>query len=226
MLTLDNVTVNMMVKNEQSYIRQSILSVVPYVKEFLIWDTGSTDKTLDIIKDLQKIWPNIKLFESHIEQDSIHWDGNHLSDALTEIRNAMIDETKTEWIMQVDGDEIYIRAAIENIAKGLKYIKDTRLDWVKGIMVKIKWCVSNTEYVSPGPFDRTLRLFKKEGKWIGSFPNEFYYVNNIPITISDNRCLVADTSFLHLSMALHPERRPINGHILNLSPEEQECLKQ
>lgn len=216
----------MMVKNEEPYIRQAILAVVPYVDKFLIWDTGSTDNTIEIIKECQKIWSNIQLFESHIERDSIHWDGNHVSDALTEIRNALIKETKTDWIMQIDGDEIYDVESIKNIAKTLDYISAQNLNWVQGIMVKIRWCVSNTEYVSPGPFDRTLRLFKKDGEWKGAFPNEFYYVNNVPITISDNRCLVANAKFLHMSIALHPERRPIHGNILKLSEEEQKLLKR
>ena len=41
----------MMVKNEEARIHVSLDSVVGYVKCYIIYDTGSTDKTIDIIKD-------------------------------------------------------------------------------------------------------------------------------------------------------------------------------
>ncbi len=41
----------MMVKNEQARIKVSLDSVKRFVKCFIIYDTGSTDNTIDIIKN-------------------------------------------------------------------------------------------------------------------------------------------------------------------------------
>lgn len=40
-----------MVKNEQKRIHVSLESALPFVNICVIYDTGSTDKTIDIIKD-------------------------------------------------------------------------------------------------------------------------------------------------------------------------------
>ena len=47
-----SVWVHTLVKNEERYIWYSVMSVIDYIDKILIWDTGSTDKTVDIIKEI------------------------------------------------------------------------------------------------------------------------------------------------------------------------------
>ena len=44
----------LMVKNEQDSITTTIQSVCPYVDQVLVYDTGSQDNTIQIIKDVCK----------------------------------------------------------------------------------------------------------------------------------------------------------------------------
>ena len=44
-----------LVKNEERYIWYAVMSVIDWVDKILIWDTGSTDKTVEIIKEIEKV---------------------------------------------------------------------------------------------------------------------------------------------------------------------------
>ncbi len=206
-----------MVKNESKYIKQVLRSILPYVDKGIIVDTGSTDDTVQIVFDELKEYPNIDFEGRPVDGDSINWNGNHLSQQLTAIRNIMLERTKTKWVFQVDGDEIYTPAAISDLRLAMSLLEDGRY---KGIQVPIRWCISDKQYVEPGPFPKTLRVMPSNGKWIGEFPNEFLYVDGVPMHMNDMRCCTTYNPFLHMSMALHPERRPTNCPPKNLTDED------
>ncbi len=220
---MKNVTMNMMVKNEERYIRQTLRSTLPHVQAAIIVDTGSDDKTYEYAEEICAEFQgevDISLYKQVIAKDSRLWDGNHSNQELTNLRNQMLSETKTDWVWQVDGDEIYTPEAIQNLTNIIPLMGGEYI----GVMVPIKWCVDDEFFVSPGPFDKTLRIFPRTGVWQGQFPDEYLWVNGVPITINDTRCVASFTPFLHMSMALHPERRPPNGRALKLTDLEQQCL--
>jgi len=219
---IKNLTIHMMVKNEEKYIRQTLRSVLPHVEHAIIMDTGSDDNTYDYAEELCEEYGNAFLARKVIKKDSRNWDGNHLNQELTNLRNEMLSMTETDWVWQVDGDEIYTEEAIKNL--GTSIITLQNMTGCVGLMVPIKWCIGDEHYVHPGPFSKTLRIFKSKGYWSGEFPNEFLHVDSKPITIGDDRCATTFAPFLHMSMALHPERRPANGKVIELSDEEKQCL--
>lgn len=95
------------VKNEEKWVWYSLNSVLDYVDEVLVWDTGSTDRTIEIIKTISS--PKIKFFHStRINPESF-----------TSIRQKMLAETKSDWLLMLDGDEIWpldsIRATLDFI---------------------------------------------------------------------------------------------------------------
>lgn len=96
-----------LVKNEDQWIWYSLMSVIDCVDEIMIWDTGSTDKTIDIIKSIDN--PRIK-YKQRIAPSSLE---------MTKARQEMLDETKADWLMILDGDEIWpeksIKASIDLI---------------------------------------------------------------------------------------------------------------
>lgn len=97
------ITVHMMVKNEDRFIWYAINSILPYVDKILITDTGSGDRTLEIIQTIKsnKVTVNsVKI--NHIEE-------------ISKIRNDQITETETDWFWVVDGDEIYPKSLCEEI---------------------------------------------------------------------------------------------------------------
>jgi glycosyltransferase involved in cell wall biosynthesis len=81
------------------------MSVEPYVDEILLWDTGSTDGTVEIIKRLAKASPKVKTrFLSSIT-----------SEDFPKIRQQMLDETTGDWFLVVDGDEIWWSESVQKV---------------------------------------------------------------------------------------------------------------
>lgn len=98
----------MIVKNEEKYIEKSIDSVKDIVNEIVIVDTGSTDSTLEILKNY-----NVKLYNYKWEND------------FASARNFAIDKVKSDWILFLDADEILDEASKDNL---INYINTTNLD--------------------------------------------------------------------------------------------------
>lgn len=95
---------NMIVKNEDQFIWFSIKSVIDYLDKILIWDTGSKDDTVKIIKLLQQEYPKKVIFEEVGDVDVA---------GLTKKRQQMLDQTKSDWLLLVDGDEVWWKDSLE-----------------------------------------------------------------------------------------------------------------
>jgi glycosyltransferase involved in cell wall biosynthesis len=95
-----------LVKNEERYLWFAVMSVIDYVDKILIWDTGSTDKTIEIIKKLQKKYPAKVVFKEIGDVDI---------NKFTSVRQYMLDETKSDWVLILDGDEVWWDESIEKI---------------------------------------------------------------------------------------------------------------
>ena len=48
------ITVHTLVQNEEKYLWFSVMSVIDFADEVFIWDTGSTDNTVPIIKEIKQ----------------------------------------------------------------------------------------------------------------------------------------------------------------------------
>ncbi len=83
------ITLAMMVRNEEAHLARCIDSVKDHVDEIVIVDTGSTDKTIEIAKSY-----GAKVYE-HAWEDSF-----------SVARNQVISHVETEWILQLDADEV------------------------------------------------------------------------------------------------------------------------
>lgn len=85
----------MMVKNEDIFIHGAIKSVIDFVDELHVIDTGSTDKTKDIVLDLQHRYGSERIWRhSEYRLDRTH-----------ELVEQYIG--KDYWLFGCDGDEIY-----------------------------------------------------------------------------------------------------------------------
>ncbi len=108
-MSRSNITVHMIVKNEDRFIWYAIQSVVDFVDKLIIYDTGSSDKTLSIIK-------SIKNKKIHLSEKQI---ANKHDISL--LRQKQLEETDTDWIWIVDGDEIYPFSLCREIRNTVKY---------------------------------------------------------------------------------------------------------
>lgn len=97
---------NTIVKNEERFLWFAVGSVIDHLDKMLIWDTGSTDRTVAIIKLLQKKYPEKIYFREYGEVDA---------EEFTVARNEMLDKTQSEWVLILDGDEIWWDDSIKKV---------------------------------------------------------------------------------------------------------------
>lgn len=100
----NRVTVMSVIKNEQDFIYNMLINTEPIADDFLIVDTGSTDKTLEEIERFKRhtIKP-VRVI--HKKFDSMNEDGMLMNYA--EAKNFAKSQVHSEWILQMDGDELF-----------------------------------------------------------------------------------------------------------------------
>lgn len=108
------ISANVMVRNEP-FIYFALKSIEPFVNEFLICDTGSTDETVsDIESFIKESKLPVKFEQVHLE-DAHGWKLNDLDNTvnhnvsknLGDIRRKLHNNSLHEWIWILDGDEVY-----------------------------------------------------------------------------------------------------------------------
>lgn len=95
-----------LIKNEGRWLWYSVTSIADYVEKILLWDTGSSDETLEIIKTLQKKY-----------SDKIDFKKREIntSEDFTKVRQEMLDATFSDWFIVLDGDEIWYEESIKKV---------------------------------------------------------------------------------------------------------------
>ena|SRR3989344_6643984 len=107
------ITAHTLVKNEARYVWYAVMSVIDHIDKVLLWDTGSTDGTLEIIKEILKT-PQAKGKVNFKKVDNV------TSETFPKVRQEMLNETKTDWILMVDGDEVWWKDSIRNVCEVIK----------------------------------------------------------------------------------------------------------
>jgi len=106
------IAVHTLVKNEARFVWFSVMSVIEYVDRVLLWDTGSTDGTVEILKAIKKRYP--KKVELELR-------GEVSAEEFCKVRGEMLQRTEEDWFLVVDGDEIWWD---ESISKAIKLLKE------------------------------------------------------------------------------------------------------
>ncbi|MBP7119428.1 glycosyltransferase, partial [Candidatus Woesebacteria bacterium] len=106
------ITAHILVKNEYRFIWYSVMSVLPFVDKVMIWDTGSTDGTIEIINEILQV-PEAKRKVTFVKRDTAIFDEEV-------IRQEMLDQTTTDWFLVVDGDEIWWNESIKTVVRFIK----------------------------------------------------------------------------------------------------------
>lgn len=112
---------NTIVNNEENFIWFALMSIIDYVDKILVWDSGSTDKTVEIIKEVAKI-----------KGDKIDFKqvGSVDKNEFTKMRKKMLERSHSDWILLLDGDEIWWDESIQKVVNMIN-----RKDKVEGIVV-------------------------------------------------------------------------------------------
>ncbi|MAG59718.1 hypothetical protein CMO96_02935 [Candidatus Woesebacteria bacterium] len=100
-----------LVKNEERYLWYAVMSIVPHVDKVLLWDTGSTDNTIKIAKEIKKVVGD-KIDFSEV--------GNVDVGEFTTVRQKMLDSTAGDWFIIVDGDEVWWEDSIKDVVRTIQ----------------------------------------------------------------------------------------------------------
>lgn len=88
----NRISANIICKNEIGNIGKCINSILDYVYEVIIIDTGSTDGTFEYLKELEKNNDKIRLYHKR-------WNNN-----FADMRNYALDLSDGDYILIIDGD--------------------------------------------------------------------------------------------------------------------------
>lgn len=109
-----------LVRNEEKYVWYAAMSVINYVDEVMLWDMKSTDNTYEIFKEIKKRFPK-KVILRQTNNDN--------PSDFTKLRQQMLEETKADWVIIVDGDEVWWDEKASEISSLIKE-RGTDLDSV------------------------------------------------------------------------------------------------
>lgn len=101
-----SLTAHCLIKNESKWIECALRSVLCVVDAVLVFDTGSTDGTVEIVKKIQQEFPGQVVLEEKGAADK----ARH-----TALRQEMVERTTTDWFMVLDGDEVWTKRGIEEV---------------------------------------------------------------------------------------------------------------
>ncbi|HNW47955.1 MAG TPA: glycosyltransferase family 2 protein, partial [Thermotogota bacterium] len=120
------VSVAMIVRDEEKNIERALRSVLPIADEIVILDTGSVDRTKEIITGMNE--PKIKLHDHEWKED------------FSEARNASIALCNGDWVFVYDGDEELTQEAQDK----LRGLLESQPPEVKTIMMITRNIITDT----------------------------------------------------------------------------------
>ena len=104
---MPTISANLLVKNEERWIWYAIMAILNTVDELIIGDTGSTDNTVQIIRSIQS--DKVK-FTDYRGQAGF---------PVSRYRQEQIDSSTSDWIMIVDGDELWTPPQLQELRQKL-----------------------------------------------------------------------------------------------------------
>lgn len=140
---------NTIVNNEENFIWFSLMSVVDQVDKILVWDTGSTDKTVKVIEEVKKLKGNKISFKKVGPVDKFEF---------TRMRQKMLEQSKCDWLLILDGDEIWWEKSIKDLISEI----NKKGDKIEGIFVPMVVPVGDIYHFQEGGAGR-YRIKGSEG---------------------------------------------------------------
>lgn len=195
------IVVHCQVKNEELWVWFAVMSVLDYVDEVLIWDTGSTDNTVEVIKTINNSKVKFKQVENTADET-----------ALSRARTQMIEASKGfDWMMILDGDEVWPRKSIKMVTE---FIRLHGRDY-DSIVTPTLNCVGDVFHVSPpsaGHYSLAGRVGHLNTRFInlgitglhvsnlpGKLQGYYDHKNTAVHDLPQDRMMYLDCAYLHMT---------------------------
>lgn len=200
---------NSIVYNEDQFIWYSLMSILDFVDKILIYDTGSTDRTIEIIKELQKKYPQKIIFQEVGKVDS---------QKFSQIRQEMLERSKSDWALILDGDEVWPEDSIKEVTRTINE-KGNKLDAIVTPFYNLLGDVYHYQPKSAGEYQiqgrrghLTVRAFNKKIPGLhveNPYGSEGYFDGkSVPIQKRDpKRLLFINAPFLHFTHLKRSSKR-------------------
>jgi len=188
-------TSHTIVKNEEGWIKPALLSVIDQVDRLLVWDTGSTDKTVELIKSINS------------EKIEFKQCGPVDRKQLVDLRNEQIRATQTPWFLLLDGDEVWPKKNLVQLIKAMESANQNTLALVN----RTRNAVGDIHHYLPeskGHYQigqwqghLNIRAIKNISglKVEGEYPLEAYTVNGEKLQDMPDKLEFVDIWYLHLT---------------------------
>ncbi len=134
-----NLSVSMIVKNEEDSIKETLESVKSIADEIIIVDTGSSDNTINICQQYTD-----KVYQ-------FHW-----VDDYSIARNYSLDKCSGNWILYIDADEIITNQSQQFLKNNLKNI-DKSIGMLITKIINYAFDENNNQYEYIGQYPRVFR---------------------------------------------------------------------
>ncbi|MDD5415782.1 MAG: glycosyltransferase [Candidatus Daviesbacteria bacterium] len=190
---------NTIVHNEENFIWFALMSVVDYVDKILVWDTGSTDKTVEIIKEIIKI-----------KGDKIEFKEVGIVDkyGMTKMRQAQLTQSNCDFLLILDGDEIWWEDSIKQVIREI----NTRGAKIEGIVVPMVVPVGDIYHLQDekaGQYNLlgrkghyNLRVINRKISGLHvekAYPLEGYFDDNNKLLQERDEVIFLDVPYLHVT---------------------------
>ncbi len=196
---MSSLSVAMIVKNEEQFLEKVIQNVQPVADEIVIADTGSTDRTIDIINKYK-----LRLFH-------FQWNSDE-----AQARNFTISKCKSDWILFIDSDEFIdirdydkIRHLISLKNKYIAYSVIIRHYLYFNPRFKLKDLFGRVLMDWYKDFPGTIRIFKNKKKIFYSKP----IFTTVRDSLRDRINLVGNSGIMlhHLDILRNRQKRREKG---------------
>lgn len=109
------IAVHTLVKNEEKFVWYAVNSIIDHIDKIYLWDTGSSDNTPKILKEIKKLYPK-KVDLRLLKPVNI--------ETFADARQKMLDATHEDWFIMLDGDEIWWESSITKLISEIKTQKN------------------------------------------------------------------------------------------------------
>jgi glycosyltransferase involved in cell wall biosynthesis len=224
-----DLTIHAVVKNEP-FLYYAIKSVYNYCDQILLYDTGSTDHTLEDIETLlaEDVDNKIIFKQIPLDFDEEKWSLDNLQGFIREhygkmsvgkVRQMQINDTKTKYFMLVDGDEVHYQLGMK---RAMELITNFPPDKY-AIGLPLLWFYDLHSTFTALTFPYNGRVFVTDMVYMnGDSPNEQHVIKGINEIFTyehPNYLIYKETvPYAHFETVFRPWRRKAKVPLDNVSP--------